>query len=297
MKRRIAVLAVITGALALPLAGSTASAGDAPEILTTSLPDGHVGMPYSYKLEATGGVVTDYYWNICDGWSPPENMNLYPDGTLAGTPLETQYGITLYICARVKIQSGQIWTDKILPLEIDVDDGAPPNPVIESTTLPPGESARYYSFQMVASGGDRRGYVWLLCPGWVLPEGLTLSSGGLLSGTPPSSTDPVYDICLRVISGGSTGRILSLSISRPDPRTWAVTLTPDSVVPAERVIGPGDSVKFRNRSGGYRTILRANGSVVASLQPGTGATVRLRAIRLHRFVVKQTGQVILIRVV
>jgi hypothetical protein len=77
--------------LALVLLGSsTAQQGAAtgePIILATApLPKGFLRQPYHFKLEAQGGI-TPLRWEVTNG-SPPEGIELAPDGTLSGTPLE-----------------------------------------------------------------------------------------------------------------------------------------------------------------------------------------------------------------
>ena len=72
------------------LASSTAQQGAAtgePIVLATApLPKGFLRQPYHFKLEAQGGI-TPLRWEVTAG-SPPEGIELAPDGTLSGTPLE-----------------------------------------------------------------------------------------------------------------------------------------------------------------------------------------------------------------
>jgi len=57
-------------------------------ITTTSLPDGHVGVPYGATIKASGGV-PPYSWSITSGSLPP-GFNLNPStGTISGTPSAT----------------------------------------------------------------------------------------------------------------------------------------------------------------------------------------------------------------
>ncbi|MBI4260877.1 MAG: hypothetical protein HY658_09965, partial [Actinobacteria bacterium] len=225
------------------------------------------------------------------------------DGTLQGWPQPQMFGATVNICAQVSVQSGQIWSTKILPLEIDVDNGAPPNPTITTTSLPAATPGQPYQAQLQATGGDGSGYTWLLCPGWALPAGLALSATGLISGTPGPSAEPVAEVCFRVISGGSTGLVLGLGFTvgpgpDPVPGGSTVTLRKYKVEPTSLTIASGDSVEWVNRSGGRRTILSGNGKrVIAVLKPGTSASTRLVARRVHRFQVLQTGTVISVTVV
>lgn len=56
---------------------------------------------------------------------------------------------------------------------------------ITTTELPEGDQDVAYSFQMEASGGSGN-YVWTILSG-TLPDGLTMSASGLISGTPTGS--------------------------------------------------------------------------------------------------------------
>jgi hypothetical protein len=77
--------------LALLLLGSStaqqgAATGEPIVLATAPLPKGFLRQPYHFKLEAQGGI-TPLRWEVTNG-SPPEGIELAPDGTLSGTPLE-----------------------------------------------------------------------------------------------------------------------------------------------------------------------------------------------------------------
>ena len=87
MNVRLAGSALLLLAL---LGSSTAQQGAAtgePIVLPTSqLPKGFLRQPYHFKLEAQGGI-TPLTWEVTAG-SPPEGIELAPDGTLSGAPTE-----------------------------------------------------------------------------------------------------------------------------------------------------------------------------------------------------------------
>jgi Right handed beta helix region len=56
--------------------------------------------------------------------------------------------------------------------------------VIHPSKLPHGTVGEKYDVTFTATGGQFPSYAWSLAPGSSLPAGLTLSSGGVLSGTP-----------------------------------------------------------------------------------------------------------------
>ena len=59
----------------------------APEILTKSIPDGTVGVPYYQKLECSDPTVTYSLFNT----KLPDGLTLTPDGIIQGTPTETGF--------------------------------------------------------------------------------------------------------------------------------------------------------------------------------------------------------------
>jgi len=77
--------------LALALLGSSAAqqgaaTGEPIVFATTPPPKGFLHQPYHFKLEAQGGI-TPLRWEVTNG-SPPEGIELAPDGTLSGAPTE-----------------------------------------------------------------------------------------------------------------------------------------------------------------------------------------------------------------
>lgn len=65
---------------------------------------------------------------------------------------------------------------------------------IAATSLPNGTvGAAYPGVQFSATGGDGGPYSWFVSAGTKLPAGLSLSAGGVLSGTPTAAgTFTVY---------------------------------------------------------------------------------------------------------
>jgi len=55
------------------------------QIMTTTLPSGQVGTPYSQQLVARGGAPGVYTWRLVSGMLPP-GLNLSSNGLISGTP-------------------------------------------------------------------------------------------------------------------------------------------------------------------------------------------------------------------
>lgn len=78
-------------------------------------------------------------------------------------------------------------------------------------TLPEPVNGRSYSAQLLASGASGS-LVWSLASGSVLPTGLTLSSTGLISGTPPTTAGPISVTIIATDSITSTRKTFSISV-------------------------------------------------------------------------------------
>ncbi len=180
----------VTGGLTLQV--EPASSGGTLVILTTSLEDGIVGVPYSVSLVAGGGT-QPYGWSLVAGSLPP-GIALAADGTLAGTP---------------KIQGSFFFT-------VQAGDGSTPAQTaqeklgltvigcagclqVSTAAIPGGTVGSAYSYAFTATGGTQP-YDWSIASG-ALPSGLTLSSGGVLSGTPTAVGS--YTFVVQVADGSS----------------------------------------------------------------------------------------------
>jgi arylsulfatase A-like enzyme len=94
--------------------------------------------------------------------------------------------------------------------------------ITTGATLPNASGA--YSQMLVASGGSGTGYAWSVNAGSTLPAGLTLSSAGVLSGTP--TANGTFNFTLKVAD--SAGRIAT--------RAFALTINGANVTPPNVVI-------------------------------------------------------------
>jgi len=149
---------------------------DAPiplSILTEELDDALVDSAYSDTLEAEGGV-TPLTWSI-DSGSLPSGLSLNSStGVISGTPTAT--GTSNFT---VKVEDSQATADSdTKALSIVVTDAVN----VTTTSLPDATLNSAYSEGLSATGGITP-YTWSVDSG-SLPNGLSLSSAGVLSGTP-----------------------------------------------------------------------------------------------------------------
>jgi hypothetical protein len=166
-------------------------------ITTTDLAAGRVGVLYSQSLAVTGGTAP-LDWRITQG-TLPDGLALSASGTLSGTPTisgTSRFTVTV-------TDSRQVTDSKSYILTI-----SPSALIITSETLPSGTVGRTYSATLAASGGVTP-YTWSLTSG-SLPDGLTLSASGTISGTPTAagSLNPT----IQVLDGAQQKASRSFSI-------------------------------------------------------------------------------------
>jgi hypothetical protein len=172
-------------------------------VSTTSLSPGTVGQSYSEVLTASGGT-PPYSWSIASG-SLPGGLTLIPSGSIDGTP--TAVGNFIFT-VRVTDSASRIATRSLsitisLPLLITT-----PSPLAAGTV---GAS---YSQTLAATGGTTP-YVWTPASG-TLPAGLTLSAGGMISGTPTAAGTSNFTV--QVTDSGSRKAMKEFSITvNPTP--------------------------------------------------------------------------------
>jgi hypothetical protein len=171
-------------------------------LLTTStgLSDAEVGSTYSTRVEATGGVLP--YVSFAVIGTLPSGLSMTSSGEFSGTPSTTvistfsvevrdAVGSTARESYRLQVNS----SGASGPLELSIQN---------STGAPQGVVNSSYSLQFNSTGGIAP-YSSFALVGGVLPAGLSLGSGGLLSGTP--STTGVSTFTVQVKDNvGSTAR-------------------------------------------------------------------------------------------
>ena len=162
--------------------------GAAITITTASpLPQGTVGLPYNLTFAATGGTAP-YSWSLGETSSLPPGLTLTAAGVLSGIPTTAgSYTFDLEVRGSVSQQfSTKTFTLQIqlIPLAI-----ATSSPLSVATVNTP------YSQVILASGGLAP-YTWQLVSG-TLPQGITFSAAGVLSGTPTQSGPFTFTVRVR----------------------------------------------------------------------------------------------------
>jgi hypothetical protein len=183
-----------------------------PNITTTSpLPQATDGVAYSTTLAATNGPIT---WAVSFGALPSGLSLNSTTGVISGTPT----GATTSFTISATNSSGSSSAGFTLPVV-----SAPT--ITSASPLSNGQVGLAYNNQLMASGSIP--ITWAITSG-TLPNGLSLSSGGLISGTPGVVGSSTFGVTA-TNSVGSNGKTFSLTIN-PAPPT-PPTITSSSPLP------------------------------------------------------------------
>ena len=176
----------------------------APSIINTTLATGTVGTAYSQTLSATGGT-SPYTWSIGSG-TLPAGLILSSTGTISGIqPTCTATPITFKVT-----DSNSTTATKSLAVTINAAlTGTAVT--IATSSLSNGTVGTAYSQTLVATGGTAP-YTWAITSG-TLPSGLTLSSSGVIAGTPTISVDPSIIFKVTDNKGAIASQSLSIAIN------------------------------------------------------------------------------------
>lgn len=164
------------------------------------LPGGAVGIAYSRSLMATGGVAP-YTWSVYSG-GLPAGLNLSSGGVIAGTPSSVT-NATANIRATDNLGR---YSDKTFTLAIT----GPPT-ITTASPLTTGTVGTAYSRTLAATGSTTP-YTWSLLSG-SLPESLSLSTDGVISGTPSAATNASFTVQVVGANGLATNKAFTLVIN------------------------------------------------------------------------------------
>jgi hypothetical protein len=162
----------------------------APIVINTTspLPSGLSGTPYSRTLSATGGVLP-YSWAITAG-SLPAGIILSPSGLVSGSAQSTgAFSFTATLTDALGATGSQVFSLTINFTALVISTPA---------TLPGDLVGEAYTETIVATGGLPP-YTWQITSG-SLPPGLSLSSTGVISGTPTTAGTSTFTIYISYAS-------------------------------------------------------------------------------------------------
>lgn len=170
-------------------------------IATSSLPGATSGTAYSATLSASGGT-SPYTWSATTAL--PAGLVLASNGTLSGTP--TASG-SFTIGVKV-IDTGSPSQSATATLSLSIAAAPVAALVIKTSALPNGTVGQSYNASFIASGGTQP-YAWSATT--AIPAGLSLSTGGTLSGTPSSSGS--FTLGVKVSDSSSTTKTATASVT------------------------------------------------------------------------------------
>jgi len=165
-----------------------------------TLPSGGVGAAYSQSLIATGGVAP-YSYELSSG-GLPLGLSLGSGGAITGTPAQvTNASFHVQVTDNLGRYSRESFSLAVT---------APPT-ITTTSPLPEGMASVAYNLNLAATGGTTP-YVWTLLSG-SLPDGLSLSTNGAISGTPGAAANFNFTVRVADANGLSTNKSLALLIS------------------------------------------------------------------------------------
>lgn len=174
-------------------------------IVTESLPTATEETVYpTSTLEATDGT-TPYTWSIASGALPP-GLALTPGtGVIAGTP--TSDGSFKFTIQVTDSDNPQRTATKSLAITVN-----PNKPKITTEFLTYGTVGQSYPSSTLSANGGLAPYSWALAGGSSLPPGLSLSSGGVISGTPTSPGTFAFTVNATDARSRLTTKTLSIAV-------------------------------------------------------------------------------------
>ena len=216
-----------------------------PTITTTSLAEATAGNAYIAALSEAGGT-GPYKWTLSSG-TLPTGLILSSAGAISGTPTGPagNSSVTFELTDAAGASTSQAITIRV---------NAPPALNITTASLLTGTIGTPYSQTLQATGGVPA-YTWNVTAG-SLPAGLTLSSAGVISGTPTGTSastsnfsvtvtdsqtptnatksanlsitvvEPALSVTTTSLAGGSTGNAYSQTlqaIGGTPPYTWSIS--------------------------------------------------------------------------
>lgn len=189
-------------------------------IAPASLPAGAAGVAYSQTLSASGGT-SPYAYTISAG-ALPAGLSLSSGGALSGTPTASgSFNFTVMTTDATTGAAAPYAGARAYTLVI----GAP-TVTVDSAALPAATVAVAYSQTLAASGGTAP-YSYTVTAG-TLPAGVSLSSGGVLSGSPTQGGSFAFTVTATDSSSGSGpfsgSRALTLMVDAP-----SIAITPTTL--------------------------------------------------------------------
>ncbi len=202
-----------------------------PTITTSILASRLIGSSFLQQLAAQGGTAP--YRFVVSAGALPSGLALSTGGALSGTP--TSAGTSQFT---VQLSDANILTaTKVFTLAT----GSAPV-ISTASVLAPGNVGSSYSTALAASAGTAP-YTWALNSG-ALPEGVTLSEAGVLSGIPTSVTTSNFTLRLQDALGFTDTRAFSVRMSDLSIATSSLLTSVRNVAFNQTLVGQGGTAPY-----------------------------------------------------
>jgi len=163
-------------------------------------PDGYMSRTYpGHTFQRTGGKAP-FTWSLASG-SLPDGLTLSSEGTVAGTPKTSG---TANFTVMVEDANGNTATHAVNMTIRSL-------PAIAGSVPPDGYLSQPYAGHTFTASGGKAPYTWSLASG-SLPEGIMLSSGGSITGTPTAVGTSTFSIRLQDAGGVTATRPVTLVV-------------------------------------------------------------------------------------
>lgn len=170
---------------------------------TSPLHGGSVNTAYSQTLAATGGSGTYSSWIVTTGAPSLAaiNLSLSTAGVLSGTPTAT--GVATFTVQVTDSESHTATANFSVTVYAAL--------TVTTATLPATNAGASYSQTLAAAGGSGAGYSWTATSSNLATYGLSLSTAGVVSGTPTQAGTATFTA--NVTDSGSNTAQAALSIT------------------------------------------------------------------------------------
>lgn len=195
-------------------ANAVSSAAQMFSMSEQSPPGGQVAVAYSYQFTSSGGT-PPYSWTVASGVLPP-GLSLSTGGLLSGTP--TTYG-TFSFAVQATDSSNPTMTGGPISFQTVI---APQPLTMTTSSLTTWVANNTFSQTLLASGGYPP-LTWTLTGN---PDGLSISSGGILSGTPSATGVIMVPVRVTDSQGNTQQQQFTWQVNPPITITSSATLPP-----------------------------------------------------------------------
>jgi hypothetical protein len=224
----------------------------------SSVPNGTVGASYSQTITASGG--TSPYTFTKSAGTLPAGVSLTTGGVLSGTPTTANtYSFTIKATDSASHTGTRAYSVTVSPAN---------DLTLSPASLPAGTVGTAYSSTTITASGGTSPYTFAKSSG-TLPVGLSLSSGGVLSGTPTTAATYSFTVTATDHNGNHVGsKSYSVTVSPANNLTLAPATLPSGTVGtaySQTITASGGTSPY--------TFTKTSGTVPAGLTLSSGGVL------------------------